>query len=78
MNIRHPKVRAHGSAVILVLVITTIMMMLLLANGRTVRTLTKEVRLIEQRQTNHWARVAKPVPPAPASPPAARSAHPPR
>lgn len=70
MNIRHPTNQSHadrGSAVILVLVITTIMMMLLLANGRTVRTLTKEIRLIEQRQTNHWARVAKPVPAIPAT-----------
>ena len=47
-----------GSAVLIVFVVVGIMLILTLGNTRTVSALDKELRLIEQRQTNRWVNVA--------------------
>jgi len=46
--------RQRGSAVLIFLTLLSIMLVLVAANGRTLNSLKREIRLIEQRQVRHW------------------------
>ena len=52
-----------GSAVIVLMVLLSILLLYVVSNARTLHLLSREVRLVEQRQVRRWAtvRVAKPA-----------------
>lgn len=52
----------QGVAVVVVLALLTILMLYIAANVRSLRIMSQEIKLVEQRQLRHWSRgVASPT-----------------
>lgn len=59
MKIRPAATNRSGMAVIVVLTLLALLLIYIAANARTLHHLGRELKLIDQQQTNHWAQVGK-------------------
>jgi type II secretory pathway component PulK len=57
MKIRLERNNHSGMAVIVVLTLLALLLIYVSANARTLYHLGRELKLIDQQQTNHWAQV---------------------
>lgn len=62
-----PRRRERGVAVIVVLALLAILMLYVTANVRSLRIMSQEIKLVEQRQLRHWNATAITPPPAAAT-----------
>lgn len=69
MNLSLSSTRRHeqGVAVIVVLALLAILLLYVTANVRSLRIMSQEIKLVEQRQLRHWSATAITPPPAAAT-----------
>ena len=60
-----PRRRKQGVAVVVVLALLAILMLYITANVRSLRIMSQEIKLVEQRQLRHWNATA--IAPLPAA-----------
>ena len=59
MKIRPAATNRSGMAVIVVLTLLALLFIYIAANARTLHHLGRELKLVDQQQTNHWVQVGK-------------------
>lgn len=59
MKIRPAATNRSGMAVIVVLTLLALLLIYIAANARTLYHLGRELKLIDQQQTKHWAQIGK-------------------